>query len=167
MASPGGIRTWNAGTCCGYAVSSNVDDAGFVRDLIDRLEANACVDRRRVYAAGMSNGAELSHRLACDLADRIRAIGPVAGVDVTTACAPARAVPMLEVHGTADQNVPFDGGLGCGPSGVSTPSVADTVARRAALDGLQRPAVREFLSGRRVLHCGRAIARTATTWISA
>ena len=132
--SPGGIRTWNAGTCCGYAVTANVDDVGFVRDLLDRLEAGACVDRRRVYAAGMSNGAELSHRLACDLADRIRAIAPVAGVDVTTACAPARAVPMLEVHGTEDQNVPYYGGLGCGPSGVTTPSVADTIARRAAFN---------------------------------
>ena len=147
VTSPTGIRTWNAGGCCGYAASADIDDVGFVRDLLDLLEADARIDRRRIYAAGMSNGAELTHRLACDLGERIRAIGPVAGVDVTTACAPARAVPMLEVHGTADQNVPYDGGLGCGLSGVSTPSVPDTVALRAARNSCTGEPVTSLVMG--------------------
>ncbi len=122
-----GIRTWNGGGCCGYAVSANVDDVGFVRALLDRLEATTCIDRRRVYAQGMSNGAILSHRLACELADRIRAIGPVAGTNMAAACAPVRPVPVFEIHGAADQHVPFDGGFGCGASGVAYPSVAETI----------------------------------------
>ncbi|MEY4950234.1 MAG: hypothetical protein RL698_2445 [Pseudomonadota bacterium] len=122
-----GIRTWNAGGCCGYAVSSNVDDVGFVRALLDRLEATACIDRRRVYAQGMSNGAILSHRLACELADRIRAIGPVAGTNMTGTCQPMRPVPVFEIHGSADENVPFAGGAGCGSSGVAYPSVPETI----------------------------------------
>ncbi len=127
--SPGGIRTWNGGGCCGYAASAGIDDVGFMRALVDRLEANACVDRRRVYATGISNGAILTYRLACDLADRIRAIGPVAGTDMTTACAPARPVPVMHIHGSDDVNVPFDGGFGCGLAGVPFTSVPETMAR--------------------------------------
>ena len=133
--SPGNIRTWNGGGCCGYAVTQNVDDVGFLRAVIDRLEANACTDRRRVYAEGMSNGAIMAHRLACELADRIRAIGPVAGAEMVPACDPSRPVPVMHVHGSADANVPFDGGLGCGPAGVSFPSVAQTIAGWATRDG--------------------------------
>ena len=93
-----GIRTWNGGGCCGYAVAAQVDDVGFVRALVDRLEANACIDRRRVYAQGMSNGAILSHRLACELADRIRAIGPVSGTNMSPTCSPTRPVPVCEAR---------------------------------------------------------------------
>jgi len=135
--SPGGIRTWNGGGCCGYATSAGIDDVGFVRALIDRLETNACVDRRRVYAAGMSNGAVLTHRLACDLADRIRAIGPVAGTDMTSSCAPARPVAVMHVHGSDDANVPFDGGLGCGLAGVPFTSVPGTIARAVSRNGCE------------------------------
>lgn len=133
--SPSNIRTWNGGTCCGYAVAAGVDDVGFVAALVDRLEAAACIDRRRVYATGMSNGAILAQRLGCDLADRIRAIGPVAGTDMTTACAPLRVVPIMEIHGTADVNVPYQGGLGCGAAGVLFTSVPETIARWRARGG--------------------------------
>jgi polyhydroxybutyrate depolymerase len=122
-----GIRSWNGGGCCGYAMNSNVDDVGFVRALLDRLEVTACIDRRRVYAQGISNGAILSHRLACELADRIRAIGPVAGTDMTASCEPTRPVPVLEIHGSADPFVPYGGGLGCGPGGIAYASVPETI----------------------------------------
>ena len=122
-----GIRSWNGGGCCGYAMNSNVDDVGFVRALLDHLEGNACVDRRRVYAEGMSNGAILSHRLACEVADRIRAIGPVAGTNMALSCSPTRPIPIREVHGSADAFFPFGGGLGCGPGGISYASVPDTI----------------------------------------
>lgn len=138
VASAAGVRTWNGGGCCGYAMSAAVDDVGFVRAIVDRLEDGACIDRRRVYVTGMSNGAILSHRLGCDLADRIRAIAPVAGTDMTQSCVPVRPVPVLEIHGTDDSNVPFAGGPGCGLAGVSFTSVPDTIARwsrRAACRG--------------------------------
>ena len=139
--SPGNIRTWNGGGCCGYAVTANVDDVGFVGALLDRLESIACLDRRRVYASGMSNGGILSHRLGCDLAERIRAIGPVSGTDMTSSCVPSRAVPIMEIHGTADTNVPYGGGLGCGLAGVPFTSVPETIARWRSRDGCRGMAV--------------------------
>jgi len=122
-----GIRSWNGGGCCGFAMNSNVDDVGFVRALVDRLEASACIDRRCVCAQGMSNGAILSHRLACELADRIRAIGPVAGTNMAATCEPTRPVPVRAIHGSADAFVRFGGGLGCGPGGIAYASVPQTI----------------------------------------
>src|SRR5262249_61920041 len=75
----GSPTSWNAGGCCDPAASNNIDDVGFIRALIDELDAKLCVDDRRVYAMGMSNGGYLSQRLACGLADRGAAIGPGAG----------------------------------------------------------------------------------------
>jgi polyhydroxybutyrate depolymerase len=125
--SPGGIRTWNAGGCCGYAVSQDIDDVGFVAALLDRLGESLCFDLRRVYATGISNGAMLSYRLGCELSARIAAIGPVAGSAMTASCAATRPVPVMAVHGSADMNVPWEGGLGCGPAGVPYVSVEDSI----------------------------------------
>lgn len=129
VAGPGGVRTWNGGSCCGPAVDQGVDDVGFVSAMLDRLETSLCVDRRRVFATGMSNGAILAHRLACDLGGRIAAVAPVSGTDNTVSCDPLRPVPVLSIHGSADRNVPYEGGLGCGPSGDSFRSVPVTIAR--------------------------------------
>jgi polyhydroxybutyrate depolymerase len=125
----GVLKTWNGGGCCGYALENGVDDVGFVGALLDHLEASLCIDRRRIFASGMSNGAILTHRLACELSQRIAAIAPVAGSDNTAACSPRRPVPILEIHGTADGHVPWQGGEGCGPAKVSFTSVPRTVER--------------------------------------
>lgn len=135
VAGPGGIRTWNGGGCCGSSASSDIDDVGFIAAVLERVEAANCVDSRRVYATGMSNGSILSHRLACELSDRIRAIGAVAGPEMATDCSPARPVPVLMIHGGADANVPFDGGVGCGAANVSFPSIPVTVAEWTMRDG--------------------------------
>jgi polyhydroxybutyrate depolymerase len=110
---PQGVATsWNAGDCCGDAWIDAVDDMSFVRALLDRIETEYCVDASRVYATGMSNGGFISHRLACELSDRIAAIAPVAGVlgVAPETCTPARAVPVMQFHGTADPLVPYEGG---------------------------------------------------------
>ena len=133
--SPGGIRTWNAGECCGYAMTEDIDDVGFIAAILDRVESNACLDRRRIYATGMSNGAMLTHRLGCDLAHRIRAIGPVGGTDMAATCAPARPLPVMHVHGALDDFVPYLGGFGCGVAGVPFTSVPETIARWSDRDG--------------------------------
>jgi polyhydroxybutyrate depolymerase len=135
VAGDAGVRTWNGGTCCGHASATGVDDVGFIAALLDHLETRLCLDRRRVYAMGISNGAILSYRLACELAARIRAIGPVAGTLMIQPCEPARPVPVLHVHGTADRNVPFEGGSGCGVAGVAFTSVSDTIAEAVAHNG--------------------------------
>ncbi len=106
---PQGIsNSWNAGSsCCGTAQSQNIDDVGFVNAMIDNLVADICIDQNRIYSTGMSNGAMLSHRLACELSNKIAAIGPVAGrIDVQN-CNPSRPVSVMHFHGTDDPLVPY------------------------------------------------------------
>jgi polyhydroxybutyrate depolymerase len=113
VAFPSGLNnSFNAGDCCGTAVSDNVDDVAFTRDMITAIDSDYCVDPKRVFSAGFSNGGFLSYRLACDLADKIAAIAPVAGGlrIATAACNPKRPVPVLHVHGTSDIVVPYNGG---------------------------------------------------------
>lgn len=122
-----GLGAWNAGNCC-----AGGDDVGFVSALIDVLVETRAVDPDRVFAAGMSNGGFFSYRLACDLADKITAITSVAGADMTADCEPVEKVSILEIHGTADHYVPYDGGRATGTDAllfaVRFPSVADTVS---------------------------------------
>lgn len=121
------LATWNGGLCCGRAANDDVDDVGFVAKLLDRLDEDTCVDPKRVYATGISNGALMSHRLACELSDRIAAIAPIAGTIGVASCAPRRPVPVLAIHGSRDAHVPPQGGRGCGPSGASFVSLASTM----------------------------------------
>jgi len=104
------LLTWNAGNCCGYALENNVDDVGFIRQLIAELEKNLAVDTTRIYAAGMSNGGMMNYRLACELADKIAAIAPVAGAMGMSDCIPASPVSVIIFHGTADEHVLYEGG---------------------------------------------------------
>lgn len=123
----GVIQTWNAGACCGKAAQDGVDDVAFISALLDHLEGQLCLDERRVFVAGMSNGAMLTHRLGCELSDRIAAIAPVAGTILAPSCSPKRPVAVMQIHGTLDGHVPWDGGIGCGPAGVAFTSVPSTL----------------------------------------
>lgn len=126
---PDGISSsWNGGSCCGQAASMDIDDVGFVADMLDELEQIACVDTRRVYATGMSNGGFMSNRLGCELSDRIAAIAPVAGVTGVSTCQPSRPVPVMHVHGTGDTTVPYSG---------AAPSVAAWAARNGCSDATE------------------------------
>lgn len=110
---PQGVgNTWNVGFCCGEAMSADVDDVGFTAAMLDDLATRFCVDTARVYSTGLSNGGFMSHRLGCELSDRIAAIAPVAGTNVTTICSPDRAVPVFHFHGTNDTLVPYEGYTG-------------------------------------------------------
>jgi polyhydroxybutyrate depolymerase len=131
---PQGLNdSWNAGACCGQSASSKVDDVRFVSDLLDALAAQICVDAKRVFATGMSNGGFLSHRLACELSDRIAAVAPVAGVLGIPTCAPPRAVPVMHFHGTADPLVPYYGSPTLGF--VSVPDTFSGWSARDACSG--------------------------------
>lgn len=143
----GRIQTWNGGDCCGGAVTNNVDDVGFTAAMLDHLEAELCIDKNRVFASGMSNGAILSHRLGCELSDRIAAIAPVAGTEMSPTCTPPRTVAMMHIHGSDDGHVPFDGGIGCGPAGVAFTSVPATMERRRALNGCDSTRSLAFTEG--------------------
>jgi polyhydroxybutyrate depolymerase len=122
--------SWNAGVCCGAAMTRQDDDVGFVRAMLAALEAELCVDRRRVFATGFSNGAFFANRLACELSDRIAAVAPVAGLVGVTPCAPPRPVPVLNFHGDADLVVPYQGSPVLG-----FPAVTDSMRGWAARNG--------------------------------
>ena len=93
-------------------------DVDFISHLLDQLEAELCIDTARVFAAGMSNGAQMSSLLACRLSGRVAAISPVAGVEFPEPC-PGRPVPILAFHGTKDPILPYKGG------GLSATRIAD------------------------------------------
>jgi polyhydroxybutyrate depolymerase len=116
---PNGVgNSWNIGRCCSTAQTQNVDDVGFVRAIIRRLQTDACIDARRVYASGCSNGGGMSYRLACDAADVIAAVAPVDCDCVTgstsnpscASCNPARPISEIAFRATGDQVVPYNGG---------------------------------------------------------
>lgn len=106
------MLTFNAGTCCGCAARAGVDDVGFVAALLDAMPARYAVDRRRVYATGLGNGAMLCYRLACELPERFAAVGPVGGGMTVEGPRPGRPVPLAHFHGLEDRFAPIDGGVG-------------------------------------------------------
>ncbi len=120
-------KTWNGVACCGGAVVDNIDDVQFVRDMLDQvLIPRYCVDTKRVYSSGFSNGGYFSHRLACELSDRIAAIVPVAGVNGMPSCNPSRPVSVLQMHGTSDGVINYN---------LAPPTVADWVSRNGCTSG--------------------------------
>jgi len=106
------LLTWNAGSCCGSARESRVDDVGFTIRLLGDLAPDLPLDRTRIYATGHSNGAMMAYRLAAEAAERIAAIAPVAGAMQLASFAPARPMPVLHVHSVDDPRALYLGGLG-------------------------------------------------------
>jgi polyhydroxybutyrate depolymerase len=130
-----GLLTWNAGGCCGYAMENRVDDVAFLRAMLGEIERSHRVDRKRVYATGLSNGAMMAYRFACEASDVVAAVGIVAGV-VLSPCMPAAPVSIIHIHGGADENVPVAGGIGRkSVTRTSYPAVADSLALWARADG--------------------------------
>ncbi len=128
--------TWNAGNCCGYALMNNVDDVAFLRAMIAKIESQYPVDRRRIYMTGISNGAMMSFRAACEMADVVAAVAPVEGAQ-NLECHPSAPVSVIIFHGTADRLVPMEGGvtpLQIGPKRTDMPT-ADAVRFWVKRDG--------------------------------
>ena len=113
MAFPQGLSAqgetyWNVG----IPLTPATNDVKFASALIDTISRRYSIDAQRVYSTGMSLGGYMSHYLALNLNNRIAAIASVAGTiypGVYTAANPGRAVPMMQVHGTADPTVPYAG----------------------------------------------------------
>ena len=132
----GRLRTWNAGSCCGAAQRDDVDDVGFIRDVITKMEQDYSVDPKRIYVTGMSNGGMMTYRIGCELSDTVAAIAPVSGA-LNTDCSPSQPVSTIVFHGTADTSVPYDGGTptgGIGNTGDQN-SVANAVGFWSNEDG--------------------------------
>ncbi|HXZ84654.1 MAG TPA: PHB depolymerase family esterase [Myxococcota bacterium] len=127
---------WNGGSCCGFASEHRIDDVGFVRAVVADVERELPIDRRRVYATGISNGGMMSYRLACEASDLFAAVGVVSGALVTPSCAPAEPVSVVHFHGDADHYVPLAGGAGrLTPRGYAYPPTESAIAFWRAADG--------------------------------
>lgn len=110
------LQHWNAGHCCGKAAADDVDDVGFVANVIEHVNGYAAIDRNRVYMVGFSNGAMLTHRFAAERPELLAGAAPLAGaigsVDGTGQSrwqipATRSALPIIMFHGLHDERVPY------------------------------------------------------------
>ncbi len=113
---PNGVdAAWNVG----WSFGSQADDVGFVGAMIDKFSADYSINKQKIYSCGMSNGGFFSYVLACEMGDRIAAIASVTGGMVdeyVPNCNPDRKIPVMQIHGTADDVVAYNG-----TEGVSIP----------------------------------------------
>jgi polyhydroxybutyrate depolymerase len=142
------LRTWNAGggrdgyqCVSGKACIDGIDDVAYFKALLDDIGSTFQIDVSAVYVTGMSNGAAMAHRLACELPERIAGIAPVAGANQYATVAPCTAsMAVMQIHGDADRCWTYVGGeISCldGNPGAKT-SVTETMsdwARRSECEG--------------------------------
>jgi len=129
-------------------------DVAFVQAMLRTTNRALCIDQRRVFSTGISNGAMFSTLLACALPGRLAAIAPVAGINATAVCgAGTPRVSVLAFHGTGDPIVPYQGGAYFSGSPVGralgvpeAKSVDDAAAAWAAFDGCGTPAAQSFVA---------------------
>ncbi|HYO60242.1 PHB depolymerase family esterase [Archangium sp.] len=159
-------RSWNAGVCCGPSQISRVDDVAFVDALLADLDTRVCLDTKRIYATGLSNGGFFSYRLACERSGQIAAIAPVAGMEGFAPCSPVRPVSVMHFHGTDDRTIYYQGGNNI-PFGGPYPSAQDSVARWASRDVCTGDTLSTYDQGdsscRTYTHCGQDTAVTLCT----
>jgi polyhydroxybutyrate depolymerase len=98
-------KSWNGGLCCGEAFADEVDDVAYTRAVVESVGERACVDTRRVYMTGFSNGGIMVHTLACAASDLFAAAAPVSGPRLVEpgACDDARPMPILMIQGIDDR----------------------------------------------------------------
>ena len=136
---PDGIeKSWNGDFCCEPAPTLGVDDLAFLNALIAQLEHEYSVDTHRVFMTGFSSGAIMTYRYACQGSVPIAAIAPVAGTMLLTdACNPKKPTSVLAINGTADGEVPYQGGHllpGASATDQVVPSAPSVAARWAQID---------------------------------
>lgn len=106
---PEGIgNAWNVG----WNFGSTEDDIGFTEAMIEKIASDYKISRQQIYSCGMSNGGYFSYRLACELSHKIAAIASVTGSftdNILETCSPSRKIPIMEIHGTDDLIVPYNG----------------------------------------------------------
>jgi polyhydroxybutyrate depolymerase len=127
-----GITSWNATDAC--CQDGATDDVGYLTFIIDDVSSKYNVDPARIFLVGHSNGGFMSYRMACEAADRIAGIVSLAGATFldTAQCAPSEPVNVLQIHGTDDGTIAYEGGVT--PIGTY-PSAETTVATWSAYNG--------------------------------
>lgn len=132
-------RFWNAtDACCDFG-GTGVDDVSYLLGLVDEVEASLPIDPDRVTFIGHSNGGFMAHRLACEAPDRIAGILSLAGASFAqaSACTGSGSTSVLQVHGTNDTTILFEGGELAG--GPAYPSARVGVERWAERAGCGAP----------------------------
>jgi len=131
-------RAWNVGGgCCGAPGRTNVDDVAFLAAVVHDVELALPIDPARVFATGISNGGMMAYRLACDTS-LFAAIGPDSAT-LLGDCPSPHPVSVLAIHGTADQNIPYDGGEGSGFAKIDGPSIPSVNQLWRTADGCDPP----------------------------
>jgi polyhydroxybutyrate depolymerase len=106
-----GLTSWNVGGA-GFTLGMTADDLGFTQAMIDTISSIYNIDLSRIYSTGFSNGGFFSFELACQLGDKIAAIGSVGGSmtpETYASCNPQHPTPVIQIHGTADPSVSYYG----------------------------------------------------------
>ncbi len=106
-----GRRFWNATDACCDFFSAVADDV-YLLSILKEMESNYSIDAKRIYFVGHSNGGFMSYRMACKNPDRIAAIASLAGASFfkATDCGAKNSVSVLQVHGTKDETILYEGG---------------------------------------------------------
>ena len=128
-----GEQFWNATeACCGFF--STIDDSAYLKALIEQVQADYSVDPQRIFLAGHSNGGFMSYRMACDHSDTIAAVASLAGATFIDPadCGADQPVSVLQIHGTADATIAFEGDS---ILGQAYPAATATVASWADING--------------------------------
>jgi|TARA_B100000315_G_C14477715_1_gene541416 polyhydroxybutyrate depolymerase len=154
-------RFWNASSSCCNFFGSDVDDVAYLTRLIDAVKAEYAIDDSRIALFGHSNGGFMSYRMAHDRSGIISAMASLAGADQSGS--PENPVHVLQIHGTADTVIAYEGGTfrggdthpgakasveawaghnGCSGEGVDT----GTLDLDQGLDGLETDVTR-YTSG--------------------
>ena len=110
---------WNSG---GWTIGSTVDDVDFIDTIIKLVSQKYNLNQDRIYSTGMSNGGFMSYHLACNLSSKIAAIASVTGSmskETYEDCNPAHPTSILQVHGTIDATVPFEGNSALGMRSIN------------------------------------------------
>ena len=104
-----GNNFWNVGY--NFHDNQTVNDVSFIVSLAEYLQSEYGYDPNNTFVSGMSNGAEMSYKLACETDGFFSAIAPVAGTmfGVSWTSCDANPIPVLEIHGTNDNVTLWDG----------------------------------------------------------
>lgn len=128
----GNPQFWDASAACCNWEGAAIDDSAYLSKLIGSVKAEYSIDEKRVFVLGHSNGAFMSYRLAHDHSATIAAIASLAGVDSITSQAPPHPVHVLQIHGTGDTAISYQGAQ---IQGKAYPGAKQSVENWAAHNG--------------------------------
>lgn len=153
-----GSGHWNA-SLPGGDNKSSADDTGFVSAMISSISQSYQVDANRIYACGYSNGGMMSYFLGGSMSDKIAAIGSVSGTMLDGNPDPTNPVPMINIHGTSDSVLAYNGGDG-------STSTSDILTYWANQNGANSsPKVTNLTSGNVNVEKSVYSDSNGTTWV--